>query len=151
MGLFLVAFAITFLVNKELKFKPSNFNAIVGGAVAGFLAGLIGTGGAVRGATLAAFDLPKGTFVGTSAGIDLAVDLSRTVVYLKNGYLGKEFYWYIPVLLVLAYAGAYVGKKLLNFIPQVIFKKTVLILILGVGLAMIYGFVAELIATGTRL
>ncbi len=49
MGIFLVAFAGTFLTKTSLKFKPSNFNAIVGGAVAGFLAGLVGTGGAVRG------------------------------------------------------------------------------------------------------
>jgi uncharacterized membrane protein YfcA len=56
MGIFLVAFAITFLVRKTLKFQPTDFNAITGGAIAGFLAGLIGTGGAIRGATLAAFD-----------------------------------------------------------------------------------------------
>lgn len=146
MGIFLTAFATIFLVKRDLKFKPSNFNAILGGAVAGFLAGLIGTGGAIRGATMAAFDLPKGAFVGTSAGIDLAVDFSRTVVYLSNGYLDQQYYWYIPVLMVLAYAGAFVGKKLLNFIPQKIFRKIVLLLILAVGLLMIYGVI-----TGTRV
>ena len=52
MGIFLIAFAITFFKKKDLKFKPTNLNAITGGAVAGFLAGLIGTGGAIRGATL---------------------------------------------------------------------------------------------------
>jgi uncharacterized protein len=144
MGIFLIAFSATFLLKKDLKFKPSNFNAMIGGAVAGFLAGLIGTGGAIRGATLAAFDLPKGTFVGTSAGIDLAVDLSRTVVYLSNGYLEQKYYWYIPVLMVLAYAGAFVGKKLLDLIPQNIFKKIVLSLILSVGLLMIYGVITAI-------
>ena len=142
MGIFLIAFAATFLFRNDLKFTPSNFNAIVGGAFAGFLAGLIGTGGAIRGATLAAFDLPKGSFVGTSAGIDLAVDLSRTIVYLSNGYLERRYYWYIPVLMVLAYAGAFVGKKLLDLIPQNVFKKIVLLLILSVGLLMIYGVIA---------
>lgn len=142
MGLFLIAFAATFLLKKNLKFKPSTFNAIVGGGIAGFLAGLIGTGGAVRGATMAAFDLPKGTFVGTSAGIDLLVDSSRTVIYLSNGYLGRQHYWYVPVLMVLAYAGAFVGKKLLGFIPQKVFRKIVLTLILAVGLLMLYGVMA---------
>lgn len=142
MGLFLVLFAIAFLSKKDLKFAPSNFNAISGGAVAGFLAGLIGTGGAVRGAALAAFNLPKGTFVGTSAGIDFAVDFSRTIVYLSNGYLKSEFYWYIPVLMVLAYAGAFVGKKALGLIPQNIFKTIVLVLILLVGLLMIFSFIS---------
>ena len=49
--------------------------------VAGFLAGLIGTGGALRGLALAAFDLEKGVFVATSAGIDSGVDFSRMVIY----------------------------------------------------------------------
>ncbi len=142
MGIFLVGFAITFLVKKDLKFNPTNFNAIAGGAAAGFLAGLIGTGGAIRGATLTAFDLKKEAFVGTSAGIDLAVDLSRTIVYLINGYLDKKYIWYIPVLFVLAYAGAWIGKKVLNKIPDQIFKKIVLVLILLVGIFMVYGFIA---------
>ena len=142
MGTFLVAFALTFLIKKNLKFKATNFNAITGGALAGFLAGLIGTGGAIRGATLTAFDLPKNSFVGTSAGIDFAVDFSRTIVYLSNGYLNQKYFWYLPVMFVLAYAGAWTGKLILNKIPQEIFKTIVLSLIMAVGLLMIYGFVS---------
>lgn len=142
MGIFLTAFAIVFIIKKDLKFKPTNLNAISGGAIAGFLAGLIGTGGAIRGATLAAFDLPKNSFVGTSAGIDFAVDLSRTVVYLSNGYLNQKYFWYLPVMFVLAYAGAWTGKKILNKMPQEIFKTIVLILIMSVGILMIYGFIS---------
>lgn len=141
MGIFLVAFAVTFFIKQDLKFNPTNFNAITGGAVAGFLAGLIGTGGAIRGATLAAFDLKKNSFVGTSSAIDFAVDFSRTVTYLYNGYLDKKYIWYVPVLMVLAYAGAWVGKKLLGKIPENIFKKIVLVLIFCIGAFMIYGFI----------
>ena len=100
MALFLITFAFIFLLKKDLRFKPTNFNSVVGGAVAGFLAGIIGTGEAIRGATLAAFDLKKEIFVSTSASIDLLVDLSRTVIYLWNGYLDKKYFWFIPVLLV---------------------------------------------------
>ncbi len=141
MGIFLIIFSTAFLIKKNLKFNPTTFNAIVGGMFSGFLAGLIGTGGAIRGATLSAFDLSKGAFVGTSAGIDLGVDISRTIVYLSNGYLAAEYLWYIPMLLILASSGAWVGKKLLNFIPQHIFKKIVLSLIMVVGIYMIYGVV----------
>lgn len=140
MGVFLMLFAIVFLRTKDLKIHPSNFVAVFGGIISGFLAGLIGTGGAIRGATLSAFDLPKGVFVGTSAGIDLAVDFSRTFVYLKNGYLQREYYWFVPVLMVMAYLGSYVGKILLNRLPQETFKKIVLCLILIVGSSMVYGF-----------
>jgi uncharacterized protein len=143
MGLFLMAFAIAFFIKKDLKFMPTNFNAITGGAVAGFLAGFIGTGGAIRGATLAAFDLKKEMFVGTSAGIDFLVDVSRTIIYLFNGYLDEKYSWFIPVLFVLAYAGAWVGKKLLKQIPEGVFKKIVLTLIFSVGVSMIYSFITN--------
>ena len=140
MALFLITFASIFLLKKDLRIKPTNFNSIIGGAIAGFLAGFIGTGGAVRGATLAAFDLKKEVFVSTSAGIDLAVDLSRNVIYLWNGYLDKKYFWFIPVMLVLAYAGVWFGKQILNKIPQEIFKRIVLLMILLVGCFMIGRF-----------
>jgi uncharacterized membrane protein YfcA len=144
MGIFLVVFASVFLIFKKLKFSATNTNAILGGAVAGFLAGLIGTGGAIRGASLAAFDLNKNVFVATSAGIDFAVDVSRTIIYLYNGYLQPRYYWFVPVLFFLAYTGAWIGKKILNIIPQEIFKKIVLFLILGVGVLMISSFLSNI-------
>lgn len=142
MGIFLVSFSLVFFTRKGVRIKPTQFNAITGGALAGFLAGLTGTGGAIRGATLTAFDLNKDMFVGTSAGIDFAVDLSRTVIYLSNGYLGRQYFWYIPVMLVLAYAGAWTGKKILNRVPGYLFRKIVLSVILAVGVLMIYSFIS---------
>jgi uncharacterized protein len=59
---------------------------------AGLLAGHIGTGGAIRGLVLAAFNLEKGVFVATSAAIDSGVDLSRMIIYLRNNYLTADFY-----------------------------------------------------------
>ena len=85
---------------------------------AGLLAGLIGTGGAIRGLVLAAFDLEKGVFVATSAAIDSGVDLSRMIIYLRNNYLTADFYWYIPGLFLVAFAGSYTGKFVLNKIEQ---------------------------------
>src|ERR1041385_4945569 len=57
LGLFLVAFSLFFLLRPAAKISATNFNAATAGGVAGFLAGLIGTGGALRGLALAAFDL----------------------------------------------------------------------------------------------
>ncbi len=140
MGIFLILFSLTFLLYKNARLQPTNFNAIAGGILSGFLAGLIGTGGAVRGATLAAFDLKKGMFIGTSSAIDFVVDLSRSIVYLSNGYLESQYYWYVPVLFVMASAGAYTGKLILNRISDKTFKRVVLAIIFLVGISMIYGF-----------
>jgi hypothetical protein len=83
---------------------------------------------------LAAFDLEKNVFVATSAAIDSGVDFSRMIVYLRGGYLTRDLYWFVPGLLLVAFAGSYVGKVLLNKIQQQSFRKIVLLLILVIGL-----------------
>jgi len=90
------------------------------------MAGLIGTGGAIRGITLAAFGLEKEIFIATSALIDLGVDSSRAIVYILQGYFTLEHLILIPFLIVIAIVGSYLGKKMLAFIPDKYFHYVVL-------------------------
>lgn len=140
LGIFLILFSVVFLVFKNFEIKASNRNALLGGGISGFLAGLIGTGGAIRGATMVAFNLDKNIFVATSAGIDLGVDFSRAVIYLYNGFLDPMYYKYIPVLIAVAFAGSYLGKMLLDRIPQSVFRILVLLLLLFIGVVMVIQF-----------
>ncbi len=146
LGLFLIAFSTFFLLRPEVKLSPRPLNAIAAGGAAGFLAGVIGTGGAIRGLALGAFDLEKSVFVATSAAIDSGVDFSRMIVYLRSGFLAAESFWLVPALLVVAFAGSYAGKILLNKIPQKSFRKIVLVLVLLIGLTTLGGFIQHLIA-----
>ena len=132
--LFLIALSLLFLGVQRLEIKPNKINSVLGGGISGFLAGLIGTGGAVRGITMAAFNLPKEVFIATSAFIDLGIDLSRTVVYVNNGFVHDHDLYLIPLLLVVSIVGTWIGKKLLDRIPQSRFRTMVLILILLIGL-----------------
>jgi len=59
---FLVVLSLFFLIFKKVVIKPTTINSVSGGATSGFIAGLIGTGGAIRGITLAAFNLKNGNF-----------------------------------------------------------------------------------------
>jgi uncharacterized membrane protein YfcA len=133
LGLFLIAFSLFFLFKPAARLSQNAANAVAAGGLAGFLAGLIGTGGAIRGLALAAFDLEKGNFVATSAAIDSGVDFSRMIVYLRNGFLSSEFYWSVPGLFVVAFAGSYVGKLMLNKIEQERFRTIVLLLVFVIG------------------
>src|SRR3989338_7219103 len=63
LGIFLIAYASISFWNEDLKVKPSLLNSILGGGLSGFLAGLIGTGGTLRGAFLTAFNLPKEKYI----------------------------------------------------------------------------------------
>lgn len=110
LGVLLVAMSLGLLWKQEWRLRPTNGNALVGGIISGFIAGLAGTGGAVRGITLAAFDLEKMVFVATSAWIDMGVDLSRTVVYASQGFITADVLLSLPVMAVASFAGSGAGK-----------------------------------------
>lgn len=137
LGIFLAIYALLSLWKDNLQAKPTVFNAVLGGSLSGFLAGLIGTGGALRGAFLTAFKLPKERYIATAAAIALAVDMTRIPVYLSQGFLNKEYYWYLPILLLLAFAGSFIGKQIVSHFPYKIFRKVVLIAILIVGIKFV--------------
>lgn len=138
LGIFLFIFSISSFVNPDFGFKPSKRNAIIGGGLSGFLAGLIGTGGALRGAFLTAFKSKKEIYIATAAAIALAVDITRIPIYFGSGFLDSQFYIYIPFLFVIAIAGSYAGKKIVDRIPQSSFRKLVLTLIAIISLKLIY-------------
>ncbi|MDC6404213.1 MULTISPECIES: sulfite exporter TauE/SafE family protein [Maribacter] len=133
LALFLVGLSLLFLVKKDLVINPNRKNAITGGVLSGFSAGLLGTGGAIRGLTMATFNLEKSVFIATSAFIDFFIDFTRTFVYFNNGYIHKEHLIYLPFLLVVGILGTYVGKRILHFIEQDKFKTISLLLILLIG------------------
>jgi len=145
LGAFLIAFSLFFFFKPAVTLAPSGFNAVAGGGIAGLLAGLIGTGGAIRGLVLAAFDLEKSVFVATSAAVDSGVDFSRMIIYLHNNYLTAHFYWYIPGLLFVAFAGSFVGKLVLNRIEQKSFRRIVLGLVFLIGVTTLVRFFQQII------
>jgi uncharacterized membrane protein YfcA len=137
LGIFLVAMSLVFLIKKDLIIPPNKKNATLGGVFSGFSAGLLGTGGAIRGLTMAAFNLEKSVFIATSAAIDMMIDLTRTVVYYQNGFIHQHDMVYVPFLFVIGLVGSYLGKQLLDYIPQVKFRMISLVLILLIGLISI--------------
>ena len=134
LGIFLVGFSLLFLLKKQLVFQANAKNALLGGSMSGFSAGLLGTGGAIRGLTMAAFNLEKSVFIATSALIDLLIDAFRTLVYWNNGYIHQHDLIYVPFLIVIGLVGSWMGKKVLAYIPQTYFRKISLLLILIIGL-----------------
>lgn len=133
MAAFLIIISIVLLVFKTLSIRPNMFNSVTGGVLSGFIAGLLGTGGAIRGLTLQAFQLPMEIFIATSAFIDLGVDVSRSVVYALNGYVHKDELYLIPILLVVSFTGTFIGKQILKYVSEKQFRSLVLFLVLLTG------------------
>jgi uncharacterized protein len=134
MNVMLILLAIYLLINFNKKIKQSNRNLYIGGSISGFLAGLVGTGGAIRGITLTAFQLQKDVFIATSAFIDLGVDSSRAIVYISSGYFDKKYLILIPFLIIVSFLGSYIGKIILKYTSDKLFRYFVLLIIIGTSI-----------------
>jgi hypothetical protein len=137
LGIFLISFSAFSLRNSKSAIPANQKTLIAGGALSGFLAGLIGTGGALRASFLTGFNLEKFTYIATAASIALVTDATRIPVYISQGFLDEQFYYYIPVLIGLAAAGSYLGRKIVGRINQDLFRKIVLIAIILVSIKFV--------------
>jgi hypothetical protein len=137
LAIFLIVVSVLLLIFKKFELKPTVTNSIGGGIFSGLIAGLVGTGGSIRGMILSAYNLRIEVFIATSAIIDLGIDVSRSVVYFFNGYVHNDDLYLIPILLVVSIIGTFLGKKILTKVSEKQFKTMVLILILVTGLVSI--------------
>lgn len=145
LGVFLIVFSVASLLKPGFSFSPSTKNSFIGGSLSGFFAGLIGTGGTLRGAFLTSFNLKKSVYIATAAAISLAVDVTRIPVYFGSGFLEQQFYYYVPILFFLAISGSFAGKKIVNKISQPTFIKIVQLAIILVSIKFVYDGITYLI------
>lgn len=149
LGIFLIAISCFFYFDQVFKLSATLKNSVIAGGIAGFMAGFIGTGGAIRGLALAAFKLEKSFYVGTSSIIDFGVDAGRATVYWYNDFFTSDLIPYLPAIAAAAFLGSYLGKIILEKISQETFRKIVLVLIFLTGLTMvIQNFFKELNTAG---
>jgi len=113
---------------------------ITGGLLSGFTAGLIGLGGAIRGAFLISTKIRKETYVATSAAIALCTDIARCTTYVVRGSLESQYFWYIPVLIMVAFAGTRLGVRLLKRFPELIVKRVVLVALVLASISFILNY-----------
>jgi uncharacterized membrane protein YfcA len=133
--LLFVALSAAPLVRFQL---PSTRATLVGGGiVSGFIAGLIGTGGAVRSACLLAWRLPTEAYLGTSAAIALIVDATRVPVYLAGGLLRPGLVPVLAALVAVAFAGAWTGQRIVRRLPAETVRSLVLVLLALMGLKLV--------------
>jgi uncharacterized membrane protein YfcA len=137
---FLILLSSVLLIFRKFSFEPTLGNSIFAGGLSGLTAGLLGTGGAIRGLALAAFSLPKDIFIATSAIIDLGIDFSRSIIYWSNGFVHKDDLYLIPILIAVSFVGTFIGKKLLDHFSEKMFKSTTLGLILLIGVITLIKF-----------
>ena len=139
LGAFLVLYVIYLFFKRQWALPKNNTTAVCGGLLSGFFAGFFGVGGAVRGAFLSAFNLPKEVYIFTSGLIALFIDITRVSSYFAGGtLLEKELFFVLILCIPLSFGGAYIAKKFLNRIPQKSFRLVVGIFLGLVGMKLLF-------------
>ncbi len=131
LGAFLLAYVGLTLATAGFRMPQTRMAALLGGALYGLSAGVFGVGGAIRGAFLTAYDLPKEVYIFTAGAIGLAVDSGRVATYLSQGAgIEPRLAWALALFVPVSFAGAKVAERIVQHIPQARFR-TVVAVFLG--------------------
>jgi len=138
LGSFLIIYVVYLFVKSSFKVKPNLVFGACGGALSGFLAGVFGIGGAVRGLFLTAFDLPKAVYIATAGSIALFIDATRLTTYFSEGArLPKSLLHGLPLFIPASFLGAAIAKRIVDKIPQQHFRKIVAVFLLLMGVKLL--------------
>ncbi|MFP4015251.1 MAG: sulfite exporter TauE/SafE family protein [Chitinispirillaceae bacterium] len=138
LGGFFLAYVIFLFLEPNFRIKGSTLTALAGGGLSGFFAGIFGVGGAVRGAFLSAFDLPKAVYISTAGAIALFIDATRITNYILNEVtLENRLIWGFVLFIPASFAGAAAAKKIVDRIPQNKFRIVIAVFLLLAGLRLL--------------
>ncbi len=134
LGAFLILYVIFLFFKRQWALPKTAGTAVCGGILSGLSAGFFGVGGAIRGAFLAAFNLPKEVYVFTSGLIALFIDVTRVSRYIWGGTtLEENLLLALIACIPVSFLGAYAAKKFLDRLPQRYFRVFVGIFLAIVG------------------
>jgi uncharacterized protein len=136
LGLVLLALVILELF-KQYRIPKNPITELTGGIISGFVSGLIGTGGAIRGYFIFNFNLSKEVLIATYCAIDYSGDVLRMLVYFSNGFFDTEVMSLIPLSILAAVFGNIIGLKILKHIPIELFYKFLLLVLFTLAILLI--------------
>ena len=141
-SLLLGFFAMMELSRRFEKVRLKSVYLPLGGILSGFFGGLSGHQGALRSLFLLRTGLGKEGYIATGIAIAIIIDISRLTVY-GTSFFSRHFQtvdsislYYLATACIAAFAGSYLGRKLLRKITLRFIQLTVGILILLIALLM---------------
>lgn len=138
LGVFLLLYVAYLLFKPEWALPKTTSTAVTGGLFSGLFAGFFGVGGAVRGAFLTAFDLPKDIYIFTSGVIALFIDVTRISRYIVGGTeLEQHLLLALVASVPISFLGAFLAKRFLDRLPQKFFRSFIAIFLSMVGLRLL--------------
>ncbi len=138
-GCLLVFAGIMGLTGLADRLRFGGLAAWIAGGLSGLFGGLVGNQGGIRSAAMLGFSLERDQFVATATGIALFVDFARLPVYLTVQWDRLIEIWpYIVIATVGVVAGTLGGKNVLQRLPELVFRKVLAAIILGIGVLVLF-------------
>ena len=146
-GFLIIIFAFLDLIPRVQKFSVERKYLPLGGALSGFFGGLSGNQGVFRSAFLIKAGLDKDAFIGTGTVSAVIVDIARLLVYgisfytLKFTAIPKGIYGLIGTAIIAAFAGSFIGARLVKKVTLRAIQIIVGIMLIIVGIGMVSGLI----------
>jgi len=146
-GILILLFAFLDLLPKFQKISFDKKYLLLGGALSGFFGGLSGNQGALRSAFLIKSGLDKDAFIGTGTVSAVIVDFARLLIYgisfytLKFTTISKDIYGLITAAIIAAFAGSFIGVRLVKKVTLRAIQIIVGIMLIMVGIGIASGLI----------
>jgi uncharacterized membrane protein YfcA len=138
LGVLLIFAGLSGLIGLAERVHLGPRTASAAGMLSGLFGGLVGNQGGIRSAALMGFDLSKEAFVATATAVALVVDGARLPVYLwTEGQSLTRLWPEIVAATVGVLLGTFAGVRVLRRIPERVFRPSVSILIIALGVYML--------------
>lgn len=137
LGILLIIYATYSLTQHKITLPAHPLLLAGGGTLVGFLAGLVGTAGAIRGAFLSSWNIKKDIYLGTGAAMGLGADIARVAVYQQTGLL--QFDAALTVALaVTALVATFLGYRIVKVTKQETFAKIIFVALILAGIRFLF-------------
>jgi len=111
-----------------------------GGAVVGFLSGLVGSAGPLGAAIFLSLGLPPVAYIASEATTALAMHGVKAAVYQHYISLDREFWFLAALMGVAMILGTWSAKRVIERMPQETFQRFVAILLVVIaGYMVVHG------------
>lgn len=135
LGIFIVSITLFPKFTAPLKFR-GRFAAL--GLVTSFIGLFVGAVGVLVGSVFLSEHMEKKEMIGTQGVCQALLHLAKILVFMTLGFVIRDWLTLLTVAIVMTYLGAWVGTRLLEKIPEKVFRRVLTALILTLALRLIW-------------